>query len=204
MEVWKRHALQGVEYRHLKNVSCAEGLLRSNETRRTMKRSVTASGVARALSLLVVAACIWIPSLHLVFRRNIHQYRTVEGLSPTARSLAATYLDVWADPSLRERELAAMRGIWSGPASAEPVWRVRSPGWGAGCRVPGGASAWAQAVHLRPVGHGAVRIPSAARRGRVHRVLRPAGDVCARAIDRRLPGEGHGDAAWAAEDQRRR
>ena len=86
-------------------------LQRSDETGHAMKRSVHASRIAWSVGLLVVAACIWFPCLHLVFRRDIRQYRTVDGLSPSARLLAATYLDVWANPDLRERELAAMRQL---------------------------------------------------------------------------------------------
>lgn len=58
-----------------------------------------------------MAACIWVPCLHLVFQRDVRQYRTMDGLSRTARKLAATYLDVWASPDLRERELAGMRRL---------------------------------------------------------------------------------------------
>lgn len=76
-----------------------------------MKRSVHVSRIAGAVGLLVVAACIWLPCLHLVFRRDIRQYRTSDGLSHFARALAATYLDVWENPDLRQRELATMRQL---------------------------------------------------------------------------------------------
>ena len=68
----------------------------------------------RALQLtliLLLAACIYLPSMHLIFRRNITTYRTPQGLSPVATQLAATYLDVWNDPTQREQQLARMRKL---------------------------------------------------------------------------------------------
>jgi hypothetical protein len=76
-----------------------------------MKCPVRVSSNARSAALLMVAACLWVPCLHVVFQRDIRHYRTEEGLSPSARLLAATYLNVWTHPDLRERELAAMRQI---------------------------------------------------------------------------------------------
>jgi len=75
----------------------------------SMKLSPRLRRAVAALGLLAVAACIWVPCLHLLFRRDIGQYRAAQGLSPVARKLASTYLAVWSDPLLRERELAAMR-----------------------------------------------------------------------------------------------
>lgn len=74
-----------------------------------MKHSRDIRSSAWALGLLGVATCIWIPCMHLPFRRSIDRYRVEEGLSPIAQKLSATYLAVWEDPALRERELADMR-----------------------------------------------------------------------------------------------
>ena len=76
-----------------------------------MKLSFHVPHAARAVGLLCVAACIWMPCMHLLFRKDMGRYRTEEGLSPVARKLAATYLAVWAEPALREQELAGMRRL---------------------------------------------------------------------------------------------
>ena len=74
-----------------------------------MELSPRVRRAASALGLLALATCIWLPCLHLSFRKDIGQYRATQGLSPVARKLAGTYLAVWSDHRLRDQELAAMR-----------------------------------------------------------------------------------------------
>lgn len=63
----------------------------------------------RGIVALVVAACIWAPCVHLVFRKPLDRYRSQEGLAPAARMLAARHLAIWRDAELRARELERMR-----------------------------------------------------------------------------------------------
>ena len=62
-----------------------------------------------AFLVIIVAGCIWVPSMQLVFKKDPGNYRSQEGLSPAARLLAATHLEVWSNTSLRETELGRMR-----------------------------------------------------------------------------------------------
>ena len=62
-----------------------------------------------ALAAFVVAGCIWLPCVHLFFKRDLNQYRSGHSISPVARALAATHLAVWSDADLRKRELDRMR-----------------------------------------------------------------------------------------------
>jgi hypothetical protein len=58
---------------------------------------------------LLVAGFLWIPSLHLFFRVDAAPLLGNPGISPLARELAARHLDLWTNPSERERELGGMR-----------------------------------------------------------------------------------------------
>ena len=60
------------------------------------------------LSLLIGAA-VWLPSMHLLFRRDVEDTFRDDGVPPRARLLAERHLDLWSDPALRERELGQMR-----------------------------------------------------------------------------------------------
>jgi Linalool dehydratase/isomerase len=69
----------------------------------SMKRVVVSVGA------LVLAAVIWIPCVHLLFARNTRNFRQQNGLSPTAKALAARHLELWTDPKLKTLELDRMR-----------------------------------------------------------------------------------------------
>lgn len=62
-----------------------------------------------ALAAFLLAACVWAPCLHLVFRKDLAAYRAPGAIPPVARNLAHTHLAVWRDAALRERELDRMR-----------------------------------------------------------------------------------------------
>ena len=64
---------------------------------------------------MAVAAAIWLPCVHLLFKPDCAQYRSSAGVAPKARMLAAQHLAVWTDPELRQRELRNMQ--------------VRNPEW---------------------------------------------------------------------------
>jgi hypothetical protein len=50
--------------------------------------------------LLGVSACIWLPCMHVLFKRDVERYRTSSGLSPVARQLSAAYLAICDGRSL--------------------------------------------------------------------------------------------------------
>jgi len=62
-----------------------------------------------ALVAFVVAGCIWTPYVHLLFKKDLSNYRSEQGISPVARALAAAHLAVWSDAELRRHELDKMR-----------------------------------------------------------------------------------------------
>jgi len=66
----------------------------------------------RALLMLVslgVATGVWLPSLHLLFKPNLDDYSSDDGIPPKAQALAARHLELWSDPDLRVEEIAKMR-----------------------------------------------------------------------------------------------
>jgi len=84
-----------------------------------------------ALLVLIIAGTIWLPCLHLVFARPVSQFRKAEGLSPTARQLAARHLDLWTDPASRQKELDRMRASnaeWDFMGRSFLVWSLANMG----------------------------------------------------------------------------
>jgi hypothetical protein len=66
--------------------------------------------IRNALLCLLIAAALWIPSVHLLFRSADHsRVWTDPGVSPYARSLARRHLAFWSDPDQRRRELGDLR-----------------------------------------------------------------------------------------------
>jgi hypothetical protein len=61
------------------------------------------------LIALVIAAGVWLPSMHLLFKPHMDNYLSDTGSSPKARALAARHLALWSDPDLRAGEIAKMR-----------------------------------------------------------------------------------------------
>ncbi|MBI4601757.1 MAG: hypothetical protein HY721_07335 [Planctomycetes bacterium] len=82
--------------------------------RRTLGGLLEARGVSRGRRWLLaglslaIAAGIWMPSTHRVFRPDLEGWLG-GGIAPRARALAARHLELWTDPALREREVARMR-----------------------------------------------------------------------------------------------
>ncbi|MDM8550434.1 hypothetical protein QUF72_10165 [Desulfobacterales bacterium HSG2] len=59
--------------------------------------------------MLFIAACIWLPCIHFFYKPDIREYRSNEGISLKARMIAASHLEIWTDPELRELEFRKMR-----------------------------------------------------------------------------------------------
>ena len=59
---------------------------------------------------VLLAAAVWLPCLHLLFRVDVADYYRPEGVPPKAREIARFHLDLWTDPQKREREISRMRG----------------------------------------------------------------------------------------------
>lgn len=62
-----------------------------------------------AVVALAIAAGIWLPSVHLLFKPNLGRYVSGEGIPPKARALAARHLALWSDPESRADEIEKMR-----------------------------------------------------------------------------------------------
>lgn len=61
------------------------------------------------MAALGIGALVWLPCVHLVFAKNVSDFRQRDKLSPKAEQLANRQLQLWTEPALRERELAKMR-----------------------------------------------------------------------------------------------
>ena len=84
-----------------------------------------------ALVALVVAAAVWVPCLHLFFRKPLSDFYQEQAVSPKARQLAARHLRLWTDPSLRQAELKKMRGSnaeWDFMGRSFLVWSLVNMG----------------------------------------------------------------------------
>ena len=84
-----------------------------------------------ALVALAVAAAIWVPCLHLFFRKPLSDFYQEKGVSPKARQLAARHLHLWTEPSLRQAELRKMRGSnaeWDFMGRSFLVWSLVNMG----------------------------------------------------------------------------
>jgi hypothetical protein len=62
-----------------------------------------------ALVAFALATAVWLPCLHLFFRKPVSDFYVKTGVSPKARQLAARHLQLWTDPALRQAELKRMR-----------------------------------------------------------------------------------------------
>jgi hypothetical protein len=61
------------------------------------------------LITFVIAAGLWLPSMHLLFKPRMDAYLSDTGISSKAQALAARHLALWSDPELRAGEIAKMR-----------------------------------------------------------------------------------------------
>src|SRR5947209_9738025 len=67
------------------------------------------ASVLKQLALLLLAAAVWLPLLHLFFRPSLNSFRRPGAVAPEARRMAARHLALWEDPARREQEVARMR-----------------------------------------------------------------------------------------------
>jgi hypothetical protein len=90
-----------------------------------------AKKILAGLVALTVAGFVWLLCLHWFFTRPVAHFRSAEGLSPTARQLAARHLQLWTDPKLREQELNRMRASnaeWDFMGRSFLVWSLANMG----------------------------------------------------------------------------
>jgi len=83
------------------------------------------------LVMLVIASAIWLPCVHLFFKKPVTEFRSESGISSTAQALAARHLKLWTDPAAREVELARMRGSnaeWDFMGRSFLVWSLANVG----------------------------------------------------------------------------
>jgi len=83
------------------------------------------------LTACTLAAALWLPCLHLFFRKPLSDFYQEEGVSPKARQLAARHLQLWTDPTLRQAELKKMRGSnaeWDFMGRSFLVWSLVNMG----------------------------------------------------------------------------
>jgi hypothetical protein len=84
-----------------------------------------------ALAAFTLAAAIWLPCLHLFFRKPLSDFYLEKGVSPKARQLAARHLQLWTEPSLRQVELQKMRASnaeWDFMGRTFLVWSLVNMG----------------------------------------------------------------------------
>jgi hypothetical protein len=87
--------------------------------------------IGLGLAALAFASAIWLPVVHLFFKRPVREFRAASGISPMAAALAARHLKLWADPALREIELRRMRGSnaeWDFMGRSFLVWSLANVG----------------------------------------------------------------------------
>ena len=65
--------------------------------------------LVKQVALLLFAAGIWLPILHLFFQPALNSFRQPDGIAPEARRMAARHLALWEDSSRREQEVGRMR-----------------------------------------------------------------------------------------------
>jgi hypothetical protein len=61
--------------------------------------------------VVCIAACLWLPCMHLFFSVDTTDYRQEHGIAPKARMLAERHLAIWRDPALRTQELESMQKV---------------------------------------------------------------------------------------------
>ena len=95
----------------------------------TFKAHLKKAGVG--LVAFGLATAIWVPCLHLFFRKPLSDFYQEKGLSPKAKQLAARHLRLWTEPSLRQAELKKMRGSnaeWDFMGRSFLVWSLVNMG----------------------------------------------------------------------------
>jgi len=78
-------------------------------------RHLRAEDLPRATRLLLgtlslaIAAALWLPLVHVLFRAHPTANLSTDPISPEARALAARHMELWTQPDLRLAEVARMR-----------------------------------------------------------------------------------------------
>ncbi len=78
-----------------------------------------------------LATAIWLPFLHVFFRKPLADFYQDNGISPKARQLAARHLQLWTEPALRQAELRKMRrsnAEWDFMGRSFLVWSLVNMG----------------------------------------------------------------------------
>ncbi|MEI6809750.1 MAG: hypothetical protein WCN95_13595, partial [bacterium] len=78
---------------------------RESDTARSSRRGIFASIIA-----LIIAAGIWLPCLHLLFKQDVSAFFADRGIPPKAKAIAARQIKLWSNPELRAVEIGKMRG----------------------------------------------------------------------------------------------
>ena len=92
------------------------------------------AGTRRWISGLVavgLAATLWLPSVHFLFRRPDAAFFSPSGVSPQARALAARHLQIWTEPGLKTAEVERMRqsnSEWDFMGRSFLVWSLAEMG----------------------------------------------------------------------------
>src|SRR5437667_6437120 len=84
-----------------------------------------------SLAAFAVATAIWLPCLHLFFRKPVSDFYQEKGISPKAKQLAARHLQLWTEPTLRQIELKKMRSSnaeWDFMGRSFLVWSLVNMG----------------------------------------------------------------------------
>jgi hypothetical protein len=87
--------------------------------------------ILAGLAGIVIATCLWLPSVHLLFSKPASASFQPEGISSKARQLAARHLQLWGNPKLREQELQRMRASnaeWDFMGRSFLVWSLANMG----------------------------------------------------------------------------
>ncbi len=62
-----------------------------------------------SLAALLIATCIWLPLVHLLFVPRAGAWRSENGIPPMARSLAQRHLSLWTSESMKAQVIDPMR-----------------------------------------------------------------------------------------------
>jgi len=84
-----------------------------------------------AFGAMTVATAIWLPCVHLLFRKPVTDFFQKQGVSSKARELAARHLELWTDPASRGKELTKMRASnaeWDFMGRTFLVWSLANMG----------------------------------------------------------------------------
>src|SRR5260370_15916165 len=90
-----------------------------------------AEKISLGLAAFALATAIWLPCLHLFYRKPLSNFYQDKGISPKATQLAARHLRLWTEPALRQIELKKMRSSnaeWDFMGRSFLVWSLVNMG----------------------------------------------------------------------------